>query len=141
MVPVYIAGILIVMGWMIAASFTGDIDNKTLLSLIDPFGLYAFEKLTEYWSAHEQNTQYVTLSGYYLYNRLLWGGLGLVCFLWSLFTFKESQSVSTGLVSKEAFDMDMSSKDLPTLSVAPDFSFSSKVNMFFKQLQFELGKS
>ena len=139
MAPVYIAGILIFMGWMLAGNLTADLDNKLLSSLLDPFGLTAVGQLTKYWSASEQNTQYITLSGYYLYNRLLWSGIGLTCFLWSLLTFKESQKVTKKSV-KESVIHNNILKENSLSFVIPDFSFSSQMNMFFEQIRFELGQ-
>ena len=143
MAPAYIAGILIFMGWMLAGQLMADLDNKLLTSLLDPFGLNAIIELTKYWSANEQNTQYITLSSYYLYNRLLWGGIGLICFLWSLLTFKESQKFKKSSVKekvKENGVHDNLLKESSLLFVTPDFSFLSQMNMFFKQMRFELGQ-
>lgn len=137
--PIYVAGTLIFMGWMLTGPLR-DLDNKMATSLIDPFGFGAILNLTEYWSVHEQNTQYVTLSGYYLYNRLLWVGLGLICFLWSLFTFKPNPRVTDSSHKKEALPQ-VTPKE-PSLIVlsSQDFSFLSRLNMLGKQVKFELSQ-
>lgn len=74
--PVYIASVVLFMGWMISGQLIADIDNKLVAALIDPFGMSAVGYLTEYWTVNDQNTRFVLLEGYYLYNRLLWGLLG-----------------------------------------------------------------
>ncbi|MBF8263434.1 MAG: hypothetical protein HW387_1099 [Parachlamydiales bacterium] len=78
MAPVYIASIVIYMGYMMAGKFLSDMDNKLLASLIDPFGMVAMQQVTRYWSLQEQSTQAVPLVGYLLYNRLLWLGISLI---------------------------------------------------------------
>ena len=44
----------------------------------DPFGMSALNQVTRYWTAAERNTQLPEMTGLILYNRLLWGGIGLV---------------------------------------------------------------
>jgi aminopeptidase N len=43
----------------------------------DPFGLSALNQITRYWTAAERNTQLPEMTGLILYNRLLWGAIGL----------------------------------------------------------------
>ena len=61
--------------------------------ILDPIGLILFDNVTRYWSVAEKNTLLLpwNLSGYspgvFLYNRLLWGGVGLASLgvLWAIF--------------------------------------------------------
>ena len=41
-------------------------------------GIRAFMRVTKYWTVSERNTQYVTLAGDLLWNRLLWFAVGMV---------------------------------------------------------------
>ncbi len=136
MAPVYITGILIFMGWMTSLQMIADLDNKLFATLIDPFGISSLREITRYWSAYEQNTQHVALSGYYLYNRLFWIGVGLICFLWSLFTFKESQKFKKSSIKKNIINNNLKKSSLSFIK--PDFSLSSQIHIFFKQIRFEL---
>ena len=74
MLPVYIASVLLLVGYLAAQGLLRDMDNKTLAALLDPFGVTANAKLTEYWSISERNTRLVPLEGLLLWNRLLWLG-------------------------------------------------------------------
>ena len=90
MTPVYISGILLFVAYLIAGAFEKSIDNKLLASLLDPFGGQAFSYLTEYWSPEEKNTNLVTWSHFYLYNRLLWLSIGIFSFIYTIFRFRYS---------------------------------------------------
>jgi ABC-2 type transport system permease protein len=94
MVPVYVGAVVLVLGYLIAGNITANMDNRVLAAMIDPFGTQAVERLTEYWTIAEKNTRLVSLSGVFLYNRLLWGGLGvtLLGLTYIRFRFTESSA-------------------------------------------------
>lgn len=79
MLPNYIGGVLLFMGYNIAAVLLGGdaLRNSTVASVVDPFGLIPTQQLTRYWTAAEQNAQLVPLEGVVLLNRVLWLGVGL----------------------------------------------------------------
>jgi len=81
MLPVYVASIVLLIGYTVAPSLARDFDLKTLGALIDPFGTTALITLTEYWPTAERNARLVLPEGLYLANRLLWCGFGLVVLL------------------------------------------------------------
>ncbi len=87
--PVYAGGVILLIGYMIAVNLIEDLDNKTLASMIDPFGLMARDQITGYWTVAERNTRMVPFSGVYLANRLLWlaGGAGLLALTYARFRF------------------------------------------------------
>jgi len=87
MAPVYIASIVVFTGWLISQNFTTDLENKTIAAMIDPLGLEAAMQIIRYWSVSEQSTSVITLSGIFLYNRLLWGGVGLFFLILSYYLF------------------------------------------------------
>lgn len=87
MLPVYVASIVMMIGYIVAPSLARDLDYKTLAALIDPFGTTALIRLTEYWPIAERNTRLVTLEGVYLINRLIWVGFGLVVLLLGYWRF------------------------------------------------------
>ena len=76
MLPVYIASIVLLIGYLAAQGLLRDLDNKTLAALLDPFGVTANSKLTEYWSISERNTRLVPFAGFLLWNRVLWLAFG-----------------------------------------------------------------
>lgn len=75
--PVYVTSVLLLIGYLIATVLSAKLENKTLAAMIDPFGLQATGRLTEYWTVAEKNTELVPLSGILLANRLLWSAIGL----------------------------------------------------------------
>jgi len=85
----------------IAANSLVDIDDKVQAALLDPFGLNAFSKLTEYWSPDQRNSLYVPFEGLILWNRLLWLGVGLLIFSVGGYFFSFNV-VRTGLFKKKA---------------------------------------
>lgn len=80
MLPVYVAGIVVLLGYMLSLSLLSDLENQRLASMLDPMGSTALSTQTRYWSVHELNTRHITLSGMLLWNRLAWCGLGLLVF-------------------------------------------------------------
>ncbi len=46
--------------------------------ILDPVGFLYNDAITRYWTVVERNTLLYSWSGVYLYNRLLWGSVGLI---------------------------------------------------------------
>lgn len=55
--------------------------------ILDPVGLLLNDRLTRYWTVVERNSLLYSWNGVFLYNRLLWGGVGLLALLilWRFF--------------------------------------------------------
>jgi len=81
MLPVYVASIVLLVGYTVAPSLARDFDFKILGALIDPFATTALITLTEYWPTAERNTRLLLPEGVFLANRLAWCGFGLVVLL------------------------------------------------------------
>lgn len=76
----------------VAETIIGNLDNKELGALLDPFGASASGYYTEYWTVAEQNENLLPFEGYIIYNRLIWGGLGLLIFGVVFYVFKFSHN-------------------------------------------------
>jgi len=87
MLPVYVAAVVMTIGYIVAPSLARDLDFKTFAALIDPFGTTALIRLTEYWPLAERNLRPVDLEGVYLLNRALWGGFALLALLLGYWRF------------------------------------------------------
>jgi ABC-type transport system involved in multi-copper enzyme maturation permease subunit len=85
---VYIQGIVLLVGQLIAGTLTRDLQNDWLSALIDPFGVRAFSLTTRYWSIAEKNSMVPSADGYLIANRGLWIGIALVLFIVTYFLFK-----------------------------------------------------
>lgn len=88
MMPVYVGGVVLLIGWLIAGTFGQKLDHRTLGALVDPFGLVATSRLTEYWTVDERNTLLVRLDGVLAWNRLLWVAVGAAALGWTLVRFR-----------------------------------------------------
>ena len=77
MFPNYIGGIGLLIGYLAASTLAADLDNKTLASLLDPFGLEALQQQTRYWTPLEKNTLALWPGPLVLANRALWMTVGL----------------------------------------------------------------
>lgn len=92
---VYVGVMAFFVLWIVAGSFTSDIDNEWIAVLADPFGVRALGRATRYFSAAETNAGLPDIQGYMLGNRLLWGAVALVLFGLTLALFKP-QRAGTG---------------------------------------------
>ena len=143
MLPVYVASIVLLVGYTVAPSLARDFDYKTAAALIDPFATTALVTLTEYWPIAERNARHVTLEGIYLANRLIWCGFGLVVLLlgyWRLHL--------TGLAEVRAGEPRLPPDPAPQLSQAavntrerPDFARRSLGLLLARQTWMQLRQS
>ncbi len=93
MLPNYIGGVVLLVGYLLSRSLTANLDNKTLAALIDPFGLRAGQLTSEYWTIAEKNERLMPFSGFVLTNRLTWLGVAAVVFATGYFRFRFSYSL------------------------------------------------
>ena len=87
MLPVYVASVVMLIGYIVAPGLARDLDYKTLAALIDPFGTTAVIRLTEYWTIAERNARVVPFEGVLLINRAIWVGFSLVVLLLGYWRF------------------------------------------------------
>lgn len=80
MMLVYIGVLAFFILWIVASAFSDDINNEWIASLIDPFGLNAFERMTRYFSVFESNNILPTVDSFLLANRLVWSTIALILF-------------------------------------------------------------
>ena len=92
---VYVGVLAFFVLWVVAGSFTSDIDNEWIAVLTDPFGIRALGRATRYFSTAEANAGLPDVGGYILANRLLWGAVALALFGLTLALFKP-QRAGTG---------------------------------------------
>jgi ABC-type transport system involved in multi-copper enzyme maturation permease subunit len=92
MMPVYIGSVLCLIGYLGARALLSDLDSRLAASLLDPFGLIASSRVTEYWTVDERNTQLIPFTGYLRWNRLLWLAVGtaVVAFCYQRFRFQHA---------------------------------------------------
>ena len=91
---VYLQGVALFMFYVIGITvfFATRSLERFWSGIFDPIGLILFNDVTRYWTVIEKNTLFVTWSpslvnGVFLYNRLLWCGVGALSLVsvWALF--------------------------------------------------------
>ena len=110
----YAGGAILFITYLVTLTLTQDIDNKTLVSLLDPFGLGTYSNIIEYWTPEEQNSMTVPFSGMLVWNRLIWVGLGLLSLFYTLFRFDFIKFLNKKYTSKKKND----NLDTPKASAA-----------------------
>lgn len=88
MLPVYIAGVAVLLGNLIAPRLLRDIDNRSVAALVDPIGMAAQSLVTRYWSTAERNADLVPLARELLWNRALWLSIGIAIFALCYWRFR-----------------------------------------------------
>ena len=107
MLPVYIGSVLLLIGFLAAQGLLRDMTNKTLASLLDPFGVVATSQLTAYWSISERNTRLLPLEGFLLWNRLLWLGIAAAVLGFTTWRFRMAEAGTSGRRRAVAADDDV----------------------------------
>jgi ABC-type transport system involved in multi-copper enzyme maturation permease subunit len=120
MLPVYIGSVLLLIGYLTAQGLLRDMENKTLAAMLDPFGLTANARVTEYWSISEKNTRLIPLEGLLLWNRLLWLAIGAAIIGICAHRFALSHAGTSGKTRAVAQSEDIAEAPvLPRRSVEP----------------------
>lgn len=71
-------------------AFNSKLDLKEITAIFDMFGLSTLGLMTENWTIAQRNTELLPFSSYFMYNRLLWLGIGLCIYLISFKLYKFS---------------------------------------------------
>ena len=94
MLPNYVGGVLLLMGYLMAAILTADTENLRAAAIIDPFGNYAYEVVTRYWTTAEKNTLLLPFDGLLALNRLVWLAVGAAALAVTFARFRLAQAVA-----------------------------------------------
>src|SRR5580698_7887878 len=112
---VYLQGVIVFLVYLI---LTAVFDNTLSLehfwtAIFDPVGLQLFDSITRYWTVFEKNTLQLPWSGIFLYNRLIWGGVGLVSLVatFLLFPFSVEALTARSRRARAARDTDNDAAD------------------------------
>ncbi|AKD53656.1 ABC transporter permease/M1 family aminopeptidase [Spirosoma radiotolerans] len=137
----YAGSILLFIAYLLGSTLSQDLENKQLVNLLDPFGSYAYDTATKYWSPVEQNTLLAPLEGDLLTNRLIWFGVAVLVFVLTLvrFSFSRFLAVKLGKRQKE----DAVGQGVPSLASLPTptpvFQASTYARQMFRQARIEFG--
>lgn len=142
MLPVYVASVVMMIGYIVAPSLARDLDYKTLAALMDPFGTTALIRLTEYWPIAERNTRLVPFEGVYLTNRLIWSGFGLVVLLLGYWRFHFVSTIDSRAANRGEGEQPLRlSQAAVDTQEKPDFAGRSLALLLLKSVWFNLRES
>jgi len=133
---IYTQGMALVMLYNIAGRITGNMENRHIASLLDPFALSSMAEVTRYWTVAEQNSRVIPLAGDLLWNRLFWTVVAIAIFAltFALFRFR-SQAPTLGRRRAKAVDQtgDNANAALPSPAVSRHFDGGARWRMFRSQ--------
>ncbi len=133
MLVVYTQGILLLVLYIVALNLSSSLEYKDIVAWLDPFGISAFNRQKEYWSIAQQNSQTAQLSGFVLYNRLLWLSIAFVSLfaLYKGFAFRVvRQSLFKPQAEKNIAAVKLGTINLPKVNL--NFGFASTSNQILK---------
>jgi ABC-2 type transport system permease protein len=130
MLPVYIAGVVVLIGYLMAGGLLRDIDNRQIAALVDPLGSTALGLVTRYWSPTEKNTQLIPFSAEILANRALWLAVGAAIFAFGYSRFKLAFLQSEGKKGKREED----TAAAPTRAALPTVTLDTSAGAYLRQL-------
>ena len=79
MIVVFMQGVIFLLLYFFTGSLLGQIDKREIGALLDPIGIRAMSLQTRYWSIAQKNNDFISLTGDFLYNRLFWLAIGVLC--------------------------------------------------------------
>jgi ABC-2 type transport system permease protein len=94
-VVVYLQGVALFAFYLIEliTVVTSNKLDRAWASIADPLGLIMVQSLTRYWTVVERNSLYPHWAGVFLYNRLLWLGVGVLALVAAYVLFPMSAEV------------------------------------------------
>ncbi|WP_157498621.1 M1 family aminopeptidase [Flavobacterium sp. F52] len=100
----YIAGSIFSNSPLFANASPSSAKAMSLAAKIDPFGLAAFLEQTRYWTSIEKNTQLISLSGNFLFNRILWICISflLIFASYKMFSFRKTKTKKVKTIKTNA---------------------------------------
>ncbi|MGI4873680.1 MAG: M1 family aminopeptidase [Janthinobacterium lividum] len=113
MLSTYIGSVVLLVGYLIASSYLGDLKNDHLAASLDAFGLGGIELTTRYWTAADKNTLLLPLSSFVLLNRALWLGVGLALLVLCYARFRFSAFASDKAPGKRRVAAALADDDSP----------------------------
>lgn len=136
----YVVSILLFIAYLVGDYLLRDLDNRTLVDLLDPFAVNTYESSVKYYSIEEQNTKLMSLSGLILWNRVVWLGVGtiLLAFTFIRFNFQQFLSKSERVkVSKvEVVGQENYSAEIPKVAVSLNRKSNLKKTIHLASLEF-----
>ena len=137
---VYVTGLVFVMGYLIARSFLGDLGNRFLADIVDPFGINAMLTSTGSHSIAERNNLLINLNGSFLLNRVLWLSISFLVFMVGYYKFIFSFSNQNPKLKIKNVHAKVEPSNLEYTSniqtIERDFNVRTNVQIFYSLLKY-----
>jgi ABC-type transport system involved in multi-copper enzyme maturation permease subunit len=138
MLPVYAGSVILLIGYFAATELSSDVMVNNTIALVDPFGASAVDRVTQYWSPFQRNTQLIPLAGVLLLNRVLWLGLGALILAFTYFKFALAYPLKSGKSKETATIEDAPLPSSHALPIAhPVFSSAVSWRQFFSLVRIQ----
>ncbi len=133
MVYSYMGNVILLVGYIVAINLLGNIDNRSIGALVDPFGLSSLDLMVRYWTIADFNTRIVSPDTYLLLNRLIWISVGVIAlfFVYRKFTFTTPKSALRKSKVENGDDQKRESIILPRFQQS--FSLLQELKLCVKQ--------
>lgn len=82
--------------FVVSRILMGDPSYDEIGAVLDPFAFTTLRQVTKYWTVADHNTMMPPLQGVFLYNRLLWTGVGAAFFALAYALFRFEVKVKSG---------------------------------------------
>ncbi|MBL8174009.1 MAG: hypothetical protein JNK48_05025, partial [Bryobacterales bacterium] len=133
----FIGTLILLVAYSVAGAYMEDIDNEAIAKLIDPFAIQTHALITKYWTVSDKNTQVLTLSGFLLWNRLIWLGVAALvfAFTYSRFRFEERQGRKKKTAAVETGQRPHKSVAIP--AATQTFGIATQLTQFWSHTRVE----
>ncbi|MCC6281985.1 MAG: hypothetical protein IT262_15385 [Saprospiraceae bacterium] len=138
----FVAGVVLLVGYIIAGNLMQDIKNEELASLLDPFGMRPFSIVTKYWTVDDKNHHSVSLlEPGILINRLLWMAVGIAALVAGYFKFDLSEKKKSVKKAKASVLSDGVASSHPVASlgalhhIMPGTGWKTTLSQLWSQLR------
>ncbi len=88
----FITVVLLLFVQGLAGGLIGEVDNRFMAGLLDPFGGEAIRYYVQYWTVAEKNETLLPIGSLIIYNRILWLSIavGIFAFVYKKFSFSQN---------------------------------------------------
>ena len=137
----FVAVIAVVVLYALGAIMLGTPDLEAPLARWDPFGLFTFDVVTQYWTANDRNTLLPSLSGAFLFDRLfcLALGAGALATAYPLFRYRRAPGRSTASAAGQP-PAGSPAPASTAASVRPVFDRRAAWAQFVARTRFDMGQ-
>ncbi len=138
MLYTYVVIVFLIILLIVSGFFASGIENRFLVSLIDPFGSRAIGYMTRYWTPLQMNTINLPFTGSIMINRFIWAAISAFFFILSYKRFRFSTEGSLFLKGRiKSPTENISKKYTPENYRRPlieqQFTFASSLRQLWSQ--------